>query len=66
MPAISGGDAETPLATGLNTLLLHQLLDAQLAHAEAVLAQLAPDTRPSGSSSPIYIEFLPKPYPLRL
>src|SRR5271168_5012030 len=55
MPAVSRGDAETPLAAGTYALLLHQPLHAQLAHTNADLAQLAPDARPAICSAMFFI-----------
>src|ERR1017187_8106048 len=44
--AVSGGNAETSLATRLNAVLLHQSLHPQLAHANPLRPQLSPDARP--------------------
>src|SRR5664279_1024692 len=45
--AVSGGNAEPPLATSLDTVLLHQPLHPKFAHANALRPQLPPDARPS-------------------
>ena len=47
MPAVDGRNPESPLAAGVNAVLLHQPLHPLLAHADAALPQLPPDARPS-------------------
>ena len=49
--AVGGGDAEASLATGADTVLLHQPLHTLLADAYALSAQFAPDVRPAVSSA---------------
>src|ERR1019366_3495211 len=55
MPAVGCSNAEASLAAGLYAMLLHQTLNAQLAHTNATLLQLAPDTRPSVGSAMLLI-----------
>src|SRR5271169_6811760 len=51
VPAVGGGNPESPLATSLNAVLLHQPLHPQLANPNALRPQLPPDARPSIGSA---------------
>src|SRR5664280_827245 len=56
VPAVGGGNAESPLAASLNAVLLHQPLHPQLANANALRPQLPPDARPSIRSATLRID----------